>query len=389
MRKVIVAIADGMGDLPCPSGGNSPLQQAATPTLDSMARHAVTGLCHTIPPMQPAGTETGLPALMGYSPEKYKLPRGPLEALGYGISLDADSVVWRLNIVSIDEHSLLHDFSAGHIDNELALPLFRRAQALAHESLFCVQGTSFRHLLVQRHNNPDEACALKIPAPHESHGTPLRDFLRCLQSEPDLQRLITGCLTMPESIAPDGKRLMLWPWGQGSKPTLPPFEELHGRTAAMVAGIPLAKGIAVATGMSTPDIIGCTGDEHTCYRTKAEIAASLLQTHETVFVHLEATDLCGHRQHFDDKCRAIERFDSEILHPLKQACPDAVFVVTCDHLTPVQTGRHHCGPVPFMLHDTSLPDVCGKHFCEKTAALSGLIIPSGPALLHLALTQGA
>lgn len=389
MRKVIVAIADGMGDLPHPSGGQTPLQQAATPTLDSMARHAVAGLCHTIPKALPAGTETGLPALMGYAPDQYVMPRGPLEALGYGVELNDHSIVWRLNIVSVDSNSLLHDFTAGHIDTKLATPLLKRAQALAHDTLAFVQGTSFRHLLIQHHDHPQQACCLSMPAPHESHGTPLSTFLQNLRSEPNLQRLITGCLTMPESIAPDGKRLMLWPWGQGSKPELPSFQSLHGRKSAMVAGIPLAKGLALAAGMTAPDTIGCTGDEHTSYRTKADIAVKMLQDHDIVFVHLEATDLCGHRKHFADKCRAIERFDNEILHPLKEACPDAVFVVTCDHLTPVATGSHHPGPVPFILYDNKLPDTAEKHFCERTAATSGLLVPSGPALLHLALTQGA
>ncbi len=392
MRKLIVAVADGMADLPLATtaarGGRTPLEVAYTPLLDTMARHSVTGLCHTVPPGLSVGTETALPALMGYAPESYPLQRGPLEALGLGVPLDECSTVWRLNIVSLDAENALHDFTAGNIDEASATRLLQHAQSVAAPSLHCVQGISFRHLLLQRQAKPCSAAPPSpLPPPHESMGFPLQHALKLLNAEPELAKLVSQCLAAPQSITPHGKKLMLWPWGQGKRPSLPLFSKMYGRSAAMVAGIPLAKGIARAAGMTVPDLVQCTGTEQTDYAAKAHAAIELLCAHDVVFVHLEATDLCGYRRHFADKQRAIEQFESMIIAPLRGAYPHAVLLCTCDHLTPVSTGAHHAGAVPFLLHDRILPVSGLSSFSEASAAATHVTLASGPALLRLALLR--
>jgi 2,3-bisphosphoglycerate-independent phosphoglycerate mutase len=384
MRPLIVAVADGMGDLPCPASGGTPLETAATPTLDQMARHAVTGLCRTIPPRTIAGTETGLPALAGYDPQQFRLPRGPLEAMGAGISPAPDTAVWRLNIVSLDPADRVDDFTAGNLDDESAARLLHAAAHLAHPSLACITGSSFRHLLLQHHARRNTAVP-DIPLPHESQGAHRRILLDALQTVPTLHRLVTGSLALPQARRHNGGKLMLWPWGQGHRPHLPSFAALHGRRAAMVAGIPLALGLAQAAGMTVARNAAFTGDIHTDYAAKSREALALLKDHDTVFIHLEATDLYGHNRDAAGKRDALTRFDTQILRPLYRAYPQAVFLVTCDHLTPVTTGRHHAGPVPFLVYDAALPAMPPRHFCEATAARSGLCLPCGPSLLGLAL----
>ena len=61
-----------------------------------------------------------------------------------------------------------------------------------------------------------------------------------------------------------------WFWGAGTRPALKAFEELHGKTGAMISAVDLLKGIAVGAGMQNLIVEGANGGLHTNYTGKAE-----------------------------------------------------------------------------------------------------------------------
>ncbi|NHZ47564.1 phosphoglycerate mutase, partial [Nitratidesulfovibrio liaohensis] len=343
--------------------------------------------------------------------------RGPLEALAAGLPLAPRDTAWRCNVVALDAHGRMADPAATlrpateqTIARIVSDTFPTPAYATAH-------GGGFRFTVVER-NDASHAAASPSPAisssdtptpfmhapctpagPQDVIGHPPADALRDLASHhPALHARITAAnahlarLTGPD--APHG--LALWPWGCGHRPDLPPFSARltaaasatppHTRlTAAMVAAVPLARGLALAAGLAVPAIPGATGGADTDLAAKAAAALALLANHAVVFIHVEGPDMCAHARDARAKSTLLARIDAEIIAPLRTARPDALLCVTCDHVTHCGDGRHHPHAVPFLLHGPTALTHPAARFDEAACAATGLRIPSGPALLELIL----
>ncbi len=116
----------------------------------------------------------------------------------------------------------------------------------------------------------------------------------------------------------------------------------------MVGAVDLVKGIGRCAGMEVVDVPGATGDIDTDYAAKARAALAVLPHVDLVFVHVEAPDEAGHRGSVEEKMRAIERVDAEVLAPLVAAAAGPAIMVMPDHYTPVSLRTHVDPPVPFV-----------------------------------------
>ncbi len=89
MKRVII-ICDGMADTPVSVlGDKTPLESAATPSMDYLASHGRCGSLQTIPENSYPGSETAILTILGYNPEELPAGRGPLEATGLGVMCDS------------------------------------------------------------------------------------------------------------------------------------------------------------------------------------------------------------------------------------------------------------------------------------------------------------
>ena len=114
-RKVLLMIADGLGDWPYELLDNqTPLQYATTPHLDRIATNGMTGLMDLYQAGIPVGTDLGHLTLFGYLYENYP-GRGPVEAAGKGIQLFEGDVAFRCNFGTIDEDRVVINRRAGRI----------------------------------------------------------------------------------------------------------------------------------------------------------------------------------------------------------------------------------------------------------------------------------
>lgn len=114
-KKVILAIADGVGDRPCDIlDGLTPLEYAQTPNLDKLAKTGTTGIMDVLAAGTPVGTDLGHMILFGYGLEDYP-GRGPIEASGRGISLESGDVAFRSNFATVDGNFNVVDRRAGRI----------------------------------------------------------------------------------------------------------------------------------------------------------------------------------------------------------------------------------------------------------------------------------
>lgn len=385
MPVFVICIIDGMSDPPPISGGRTPLAAAVTPHLDALARHSVAGLCHVIPKGAVPGSEAGLSALLGCS-RMQPLARAPIEALALGHELGPDTVAWRLNLMRLTPDGGMGNPTptlAPH-QTEAACDILR--EALQRNGYRLLQGEGFRHLCTGDEPPCDR------PGPQQVTGCPPAAALRDLAAnQPRLAAAMTEATRHLASL-PDAP-LAVWPWGCGTMPQLTPFATTYGHDAVMVGAVPLARGLARVLGMEAPAIAGATGGPDTDLAAKLRAAVAFAATTPVVFIHVESPDLLAHARDGDAKRRELERIDDILVGGLREALPGATLLVTCDHATDSETGAHLALPVPFILHTPPLRTSerrAGRGggmagFCEATAAMTGVVVPSGPALLRRAL----
>jgi 2,3-bisphosphoglycerate-independent phosphoglycerate mutase len=116
LYKGLLLIADGLGDRPVPEmGSKTPLEYAATPTLDRLAREGECGLMDPIAPGIRAGSDTAHLAILGYDPYRVYQGRGPFEALGIGMEVRGGDVALRCNFSTVDAEMRVIDRRAGRI----------------------------------------------------------------------------------------------------------------------------------------------------------------------------------------------------------------------------------------------------------------------------------
>ncbi|WP_035066513.1 phosphoglycerate mutase [Nitratidesulfovibrio termitidis] len=412
----IICILDGMADLPASDGQPTPLAAAHTPTLDRLAATGAAGLCQVIPTGAEAGSDAGIPALLGYDPLRHPAARGPLEALAAGLPLAPRDRAWRCNVVALDAHGRMADPAATLLPaTEHTIARIVR-EAFPSPAYITAHGGGFRFTVVER-DDASQAASLSSPVtsspatpvsaargifapagPQDVIGQSPTDALRDLaRHHPALHARITAVnAQLAGSTGPDAPHsLALWPWGCGHHPDLPPFSARYAAasstlpraplTAAMVAAVPLARGLALAAGLAAPEIPGVTGGADTDLAAKAATALALLADHAVVFIHVEGPDMCAHARDARAKSALLSRIDAELVAPLRAARPDALLCVTCDHVTHCGDGRHHPDAVPFLLHGPGALPHPAARFDEAACAATDLRIPSGPALLDLIL----
>jgi 2,3-bisphosphoglycerate-independent phosphoglycerate mutase len=89
----VLVIPDGAAQ-PVRSGAPTALNAAHTPTLDQLAREGTVLRVATTPAGYPAGSETGIPVLLGAAPEG-PVGRGHVDAAANGIEVPHGLIPWR------------------------------------------------------------------------------------------------------------------------------------------------------------------------------------------------------------------------------------------------------------------------------------------------------
>jgi 2,3-bisphosphoglycerate-independent phosphoglycerate mutase len=394
-RKLLILIADGMGDYPIDEmDGATPMQAARTPNMDAAAAQGVVGTCQTIPAGLAPGSDIANMGILGYDPCRHHTGRGPIEAAAQGLHCHPSDLIYRLNLCTVSEFSpegLMLDHSAGHIQTDQALVLVNRLKnELDSEQAWIVPGFQYRHLLIQKDGARAPEADLDFIPPHDILNQSLDSALAIYNRSPLLHPMLFKAHSLLNTADNQTQANTIWPWGQGRPLELPSFERTYNRKGAVISAVDLIKGLGRAAGMQVLDIPGATGLLDTNYEGKIQAAFDFLESGDFVFVHLEGPDECGHAGDLECKIQAIERFDEYIVGPvlLSLAQMDAAMCIACDHRTPVAVRTHTTEPIPFCFLD-SKNILSGTHdgFNEATATANGLHIPSGHALIPYLLQR--
>lgn len=395
--KYVVVLGDGMADEPIPElNGQTPLEYAKTPGMDSVARKSKVGMVHTIPEGMAPGSDTANLSVMGYDPKIYYSGRSPLEALSIGIDMKDTDIAIRCNVVTISdddvpfEEKTIIDHSSSEISTEDAAVLLEAVKKeLQNETFQFYVGTSYRHCLIWNKGN-----VVDLVPPHDVLTQKIGQYLP--KEEALLQMMKRSYEILKDHpINVERKKNGLnpanccWFWGAGTKPALSSFTEKTGKTGTMISAVDLLKGIAIGAGMEVVTVEGANGGLNTNYTGKMEAAFKALteDDRDFAYIHVEAPDEMGHQGSFERKVKAIENIDEFIVTPLlakfkEQNIPFRMMVLP-DHPTPVRLRTHTSDSIPFMIYDSVKEEGNGVLYNEKEAVSTGVFVEKGCMLIDM------
>ncbi len=408
MRKVIFIIVDGMADRPCRDYNfKTPLEVANRSNLDSLAKKSVTGIVDVISPGVPPGTDYAHLAIFGYDPNKYYIGRGPLEALGVGLTLEPNDVAFRINFATVDDNLVVIDRRAGMIEDTEELIKEINGIEIDGIKVIVKKGTAYRGALVLRGKGlsheisdveakPGNKINFSKPLTENKESKFTANLLNklFLEIHDKLKNHPFNLKREREGKCPANAILIR---GAGKyKPVDKKFHEKWKLKALCIAGVGLIKGIARYIGMDILTPEGATGTLDTDMMAKAKACIENLSKYDFIFVHVKATDVASHKGDFEKKVEMIEKFDEMVGYIANNANEDTFIIVTADHTTPIEAKDHRGDPVPIMIYGPNIRVDDVEEFTERACAKGGLcrirgldIMPIITDLLNLTKKYGA
>jgi 2,3-bisphosphoglycerate-independent phosphoglycerate mutase len=386
--KYVVLVPDGCADEPVDAlGGRTPLEAAAMPHLQQLALRSEVGRAAVIPPGLPPGSDVGNLAILGYDPREFHTGRAPIEAAAMGVDLGPDEVAYRCNLVTLGGDDTMVDFAAGHLTSEQSHPIVAaldRELGGGRDGVRFHAGVEYRHLAVVPRDWSDAEC---VP-PHDLTGRAA--LWPTGAAAPKLMALMEASrpVVAEAAAAVDSVATQIWLWGQGVRPTLPPFAERYGVEGRLTSAVDLVRGLGVLAGIEVLDVPGASAGFDNDYGAQRDACLASLADRDFFLLHVEATDEAGHQQDVEAKVDALEAWDREIIGPLLEALPEFGahrVLLMPDHATPLRLGTHTSEPVPYLLSDSERP-VEGRPYREDATATLAPVPAHG---LMTRMTTGA
>lgn len=392
--KYVLILGDGMSDYPLEQLNNkTPLQCAKKPNIDFLAQNAEVGMVKTVPEGLPPGSDVANLSVMGYDPKIYYTGRSPLEAVSMGLKLSDTDVTLRCNLVTLSdegdyENKVMVDYCSDEISSEEAGILIEEINKhFQTDKVSFYSGISYRHCMVW----DDGSINLNLTPPHDILEKKIDSYLPenkmildmmvksydILKDHPVNKKRVSKGLNAANSI---------WLWGEGKKPNLPEFYDIYKIRGSVVSAVDLIKGIGILAGLNIVEVEGATGNIHTNFKGKALAALEQLESGcDFVYIHIEAPDECGHRYEIENKVKAIELIDEQVVGTILKGLnkyDDYKILILPDHPTPLSLRTHTSEPVPYLLYQKSQSKKSGlAGYDELQAASTNVFIDEGYKLM--------
>ena len=383
-KKILIVVMDGLGDRACRDlRGLTPLQYIRHPNLDWFLSHGQGGLCYPIGPGIRPGSDTAHLAILGYDVESVYTGRGPFEAIGIGMDIQPGDVALRCNFTTVNDDLEILDRRAGRIREPETTELVESLDSIEIDEIECLvkESTEHRAVLLLRGDGL---------SPEITDADPGGDT-HLLMVEPKVEeaeftasvvnRFMEECYGRLKNHPTNRKRMaaglppanILVPRGAGSFPYIDPFPEIHGISAACVAGVGMIKGICKACGLDVyplPD--NCDGTMESDFIIKEQCAMEALTEYDFVLMNCKAPDIAGHDGDAKAKCEVIKRLDAMAGYIKDNMSEDLVVVLTCDHCTPCILEDHSGDPVPVAIYTRDMVRDEAEEFSETGCAKGNL-----------------
>lgn len=396
-NKTVLFLGDGMADEPVDElGGKTPLMAANTPNMDWIAAHGRCGEMLTLPDGFPTSSDVANMSVLGGDLATELCGRGPLEAASQGIKTDKDDVLYRMNLVTIDEAGNLKDFSGNHVgatEQHEAIDILNREIAAKWkggegEYIRFYAGVSYRNLL-RLHGAAFNAKEVEYHKPDDNQGNPFWDHQVRAKSPAGeytanvINEITRQALELLRGRGANG----IWAWSGGKAGAIHSVSEKYGKKCAVVSAVDVINGLGRTMGLDVIKVEGATGFIDTNYEGKADAAIKAIRDgYDFVYVHIEATDEVSHMQDLGLKLKAIEDFDHRLVGRVISELGDSVsYCVLPDHPVPLAIGKHTRTPVPVAVYQPGVQPDAVKVYDEKHAPKGSLGFLKGGDLMDLLL----
>jgi len=415
--KLLYVCLDGVGDDPNPVlQDRTPLEAAATPRLDELARRGRTGTTITVGPGIAPESDIGVFGILGYDPTEEHPGRGILEAMGIGMDVRDGDLAYRVNFATRDGDRIVDrrvgrtltnqeaHALAGEVNEQLRLPgtTFQLSATVEHRGALTMRADGPLSAAV---TNTDPAyrreghlgVALETFDPVVLAATPLEETEAAARAATLTNAFVEGSSTILDASPVNARRrdagdlpanLILTRDAGDHLPHLEPIEERFGMRWGCFVEMPVERGIAIALGMDTvdaprldPEGFGPAAEE--AYARWAHLAAGALDGYQALYVHLKGPDVPAHDGRAEDKrdvIAAIDRaFFGEVLPRIDPT--RTIVAVTGDHATSCVRRAHTADPVPLLVSGGPITADGSTSFGERACAQGSLGELLGPGIL--------
>ena len=274
-----------------------------------------------------------------------------------GVELAPDEVAYRCNLVTLGADGTMVDFAAGHLSSEQSHPIVAALDAELGDGRDGVRFHAGRRVPPPRGRRRATGPTPSACRPTTSPGSRRsgRPVPRRRSSPRSWRRRSRSSRTAAAKV--DSIATQIWLWGQGVRPTLPPFARaVRCRRSAHVRGRPRARA-------------RCARRHRGARRARRERRASRTTTARSAT--RASTSLAGPRllpapRRGDRRGRPPAERGGEgrgarVVGPrdhrpaASTRCPTSAthrMLLLPDHATPIRLGTHTSDPVPYLLFDS-------------------------------------
>lgn len=403
MKRILYIVLDGLGDRPLPElGDRTPLEAADTPHLDRLAAAGRQGTVITVGKGIAPESDVAVLAILGYDPLRYHAGRGPLEAVGAGLSFHDGDVALRGNFATVGTGWTIVDRRVGRNlradeAQELAEALNREVRLSAAAAGVAVRATIGHRCVVVLYpkegrlsakiSNTDPAYTRieGLGVAKADAGTEVEEC-RPLDDTPEAwtaAELVNEFSRKSREVL-DGHSANQRRRARGDLPAnvillrdagdhlpqAPSIRERFGIQFGCFVEMPVERGISQLLGMTIIEVPPSAGDREGAYRQWARRAGEELPRHGGLYLHLKGPDEPGHDGDWQAKRDVIEVIDRAFFGELlpKIRLTDTIVAVTADHATPCALQGHSADPVPLLISGGGVSPDGTKAFGEREAA---------------------
>ena len=409
MHKLLYVCLDGLGDDPIPEfDGRTPLEAAATPALDDLARRGRTGVVTTVGEGIAPESDIAVFAILGYDPREEHPGRGVVEAVGSDMAFSDGDLAYRVNFATAEGSRIIdrrveRDLSseesqalAGEVNRKLSLPnaRFHLEATVEHRGVLVLHADDGP--LSAEISNTDPAyrkdgslgVALETFEPEVARCEPLDDTDAAHRAADLTNSFVEGAARILDASEVNDERrhagklagnLILTRDGGDHLPELQPIRERFGPAWGCFVEMPVERGIAKMLGMipvAAPRLEIDAPMEVAVgqYAGWAHLAAEALAGFDALYIHIKGPDVPAHDGRAGDKRDVITAIDagffSEVLSALDGG--RTIIAVTADHSTSCVRMAHTAEPVPLVVSGGPVRPDGSESFGERACASGSL-----------------
>jgi 2,3-bisphosphoglycerate-independent phosphoglycerate mutase len=420
--KLIFVVIDGMGDLPIEALGNkTPLEAAATPNMDFLAKNGKTGLMYSVRKGVAPESDVAVISLLGYDPFTQSTGRGVIEAVGAGLNVVDGNLALRCNFATLGRgREILDRRVARTLTTEEADTLSKAAnqgvKLESHPATFEFKNTlGHRAVLVIRNKeknlssnitNSDPAYVIvnglgvakttvemvlqkcePMDKTEQSQVSAdlVNEFIEKTHElwenhEVNMKRAAEGKLKANVLLTRDASHLL---------PKLFNMNEKYHVHFAALADMHAERGIAKLAGMDAYLLPPPSSNLRSDCELRVKELMKLLPNYDCFYIHLKGPDEPGHDGNCYRKTELISIIDRYFFGNLlrKITLKDNLICVTSDHATPCSLKVHSDTPVPLLISGNKIKGDKASKFCERECRNGSMgVIKKGYELMPKLIT---